>query len=348
MEKREIIIQVGAEGGCITLYGMRTDQGWNFRQDVNDQTPEMLNEAAIQYTLAGGSSWQYALKLMDQYSWHKLYPLEVHPEFRAMVLEEVRSRSQADRNGTIWDGSQWEMVCQSQSSDAYHNGKDNDIFRVAAATSFNENSKNEMSQLNIVYVLSNSAMPGYIKIGYTKQSDAQLRIDQLYTSGIPVPFDLEYACKVKNAEEVEKALHIAFGPARVNSKREFFKIDPEQAIAILKLLHTEDATSEVALQPTTLDLESVIAAEQLKAKRSNMNFNEMGIPVGAASHSVHADIAVTVCGPKKVLFSGEEVSLTAATRQILGIDYSVQPSPYWTYQGKLLKTIYEETYSAGE
>ena len=201
-----------------------------------------------------------------------------------------------------------------------------------------------MASLNIVYVLTNSAMPGLVKIGYTTQDDANSRIVQLYTTGVPVPFDLQYACKVQNAEEVEKALHIAFSPQRINPKREFFKIEPEQAIAILKLLHTEDATAEIEQQPTLLDQESVIAAEQLKSKRPKMSFLEMGIPVGAQLLSVHGSSIATVASAKKVIFNGEELSLTAATRQVLGIDYSVQPSPHWTYQGKLLKEFYEETY----
>jgi len=60
------------------------------------------------------------------------------------------------------------------------------------------------SSLSIVYVLTNSAMPGLVKIGYTSQDDANSRIAQLYTTGVPVPFTIEYACKVQNAEEVEK------------------------------------------------------------------------------------------------------------------------------------------------
>ena len=187
-------------------------------------------------------------------------------------------------------------------------------------------------------------MPGLVKIGYTTQDDANSRIAQLYTTGVPVPFELKYACKVQNAEEVEKALHIAFSPHRINPKREFFKIDPEQAIAILKLLHTEDATSEIERQPTTLDQESVIAAEQLKSKRPNMSFLEMGIPIGSELHYVHGTSTVTVSSAKRVRFNGEEVSLTAVTRQLLDIGYSVQPSPYWSYEGKRLKDIYEETY----
>lgn len=206
-----------------------------------------------------------------------------------------------------------------------------------------------MASLNIVYVLTNSAMPGLVKIGYTTQDDANSRIGQLYTTGVPVPFELNYACKVQNAEEVEKALHVAFSPQRINPKREFFKIEPEQAVAILKLLHTEDATAEIEQQPTTIDQESVIAAEQLKSKRPNMNFLEMGIPIGAELHSVHGPFVVTVIAAKKIRFNNEDVSLTAATRQVLGIEHSVQPSPHWTYQGKLLKDIYEETYgNAGE
>ena len=201
-----------------------------------------------------------------------------------------------------------------------------------------------MAALNIVYVLTNAAMPGLVKIGYTTQEDANSRIVQLYTTGVPVPFELQYACKVPNAEEVEKALHVAFSPNRINPKREFFKIEPEQAIAILKLLHTEDATKEIELQQTSIDHESVIAAEQLKSKRPNMNFIEMGIPVGAQLFSVHNNSIAFVASAKRIIFNGEETSLTAATRQILGIEHSVQPSPHWLYEGKSLKELYEETY----
>lgn len=205
-----------------------------------------------------------------------------------------------------------------------------------------------MSILNVVYVLTNPAMPGLVKIGYTTQIDANTRIAQLYTTGVPVPFELKYACKVLNAEEVEKALHLAFAPNRINAKREFFQIEPEQAIAILKLLHTEDATAEVERQPSPLDAESVAAGAQLKAKRPNLNFEEMGIPLGAELHSLHGEHTATVIGPKKVRYNGEDMSLTAATRVVLGIDYSVQPSPHWAYLGKPLRAYYEETYGNAE
>ena len=76
-------------------------------------------------------------------------------------------------------------------------------------------------------------MPGLVKIGKSSQDDHNTRVSQLYTTGVPVPFDIEYACSVPNPAEVESALHAAFGPQRINPRREFFEIDAEQAISIL-------------------------------------------------------------------------------------------------------------------
>ena len=86
--------------------------------------------------------------------------------------------------------------------------------------------------LSIVYVLANPAMPGLVKIGRTSSEEAVTRIAHLYSTGVPFPFKLEFACKVENPDEVEQSLHTAFAPNRVNPKREFFSIDPGQAIAI--------------------------------------------------------------------------------------------------------------------
>jgi hypothetical protein len=205
-----------------------------------------------------------------------------------------------------------------------------------------------MPELSIVYVLVNPAMPGLVKIGRTSQEDVGTRLAQLYTTGVPVPFELKFACRVPNSDEVESALHIAFGPQRINPKREFFRIEPEQAIAILKLLHVEDATAEVAAQTTGIDEQSLAAAEGMRQRRPNLDFHEMGIPNGAVIDCLSATATVTVVGPKKVKLGDTEMSLTAATRQVLQLDYSVQPSPHWAYQGKSLHDRYEETYGAIE
>jgi hypothetical protein len=54
---------------------------------------------------------------------------------------------------------------------------------------------------------------------------------QLYSTGVPVPFECAFACQVKDASEAEKALHIAFDMTRINPNREFFKLEPANVIA---------------------------------------------------------------------------------------------------------------------
>ena len=202
--------------------------------------------------------------------------------------------------------------------------------------------------LETVYVLTNPAMPGLVKIGFTAQNDAKKRIDGLYSTGVPFPFQIEYVCKVPDAAEVEAALHTAFGPQRVNQKREFFQIDASQAIVILKLLHEEETTAEVSQQPLEgdVDAQSIAAAEQYTKRRPNLNFEEMGIPIGSELVCPTVDISATVVGPRKVSLNGDEMSLTAATRMVRQIDYAVAPAPYWTFNGKLLQDIYNETYTS--
>ncbi len=72
----------------------------------------------------------------------------------------------------------------------------------------------------IVYVLTNPAMPGLVKIGKTTQLEVKDRMKQLFSTGVPVPFDCAFACQVKDAHEVEKALHFAFGNARINRRNQ--------------------------------------------------------------------------------------------------------------------------------
>src|ERR1700754_298875 len=105
----------------------------------------------------------------------------------------------------------------------------------------------------IVYILVNPAIPNMIKIGMTTNEDVKMRMAQLYATGVPLPFECVYAAKVNNHEQVERALHTAFGPDRVNPRREFFEIDASQAIAIIKLMEVENVTPRVASEKEEVD-----------------------------------------------------------------------------------------------
>lgn len=200
-------------------------------------------------------------------------------------------------------------------------------------------------ELGIVYVLTNPAIPGLVKIGKTARLDVQTRLNELYSTGVPVPFECAYAGRVADEAAVERAFHQAFGPYRLNPKREFFEIEPEQAIALLRLMTIEDVTPDIQEEADKVDVESKEASKKLSSRRPNLNFIEMGIPVGSVLQFSESNSTVTVISERKVSLNNDELSLTRATRELLGLEYSVQPSPYWRFEGRTLKDIYEETYS---
>lgn len=58
-----------------------------------------------------------------------------------------------------------------------------------------------------VYVLSNETMPGVLKIGYTKNHPEE-RAKQLSNStGVAIPFKVEWAYKCHNGEQLEYETH---------------------------------------------------------------------------------------------------------------------------------------------
>ncbi len=197
----------------------------------------------------------------------------------------------------------------------------------------------------IVYVLTNPAMPNLVKIGKTTQLEVDARMRQLYSTGVPFPFECAFACQVKDATEVEKALHIAFRKNRLNPNREFFEIDPEQVIAILKLLRVDDITTQFEQQmEAEVEATDKQSAQNFKRRqRPRMNFYELGIPAGSILISKNGMLQARVVDEKKVELQGIICSLTEATRKLLNLPNGapIQPSPHWTFNGKLVKEIYE-------
>ncbi|RKU12681.1 hypothetical protein C6502_05535 [Candidatus Poribacteria bacterium] len=94
--------------------------------------------------------------------------------------------------------------------------------------------------MGCVYILKNEAMPGLIKIGYTKET-AEKRANDLYTTGVPQPFEVAYKLDKLEPEQytkLEDEIHKELAQHRVNPKREFFEYPVDDAIQVLKKLHT--------------------------------------------------------------------------------------------------------------
>ena len=202
----------------------------------------------------------------------------------------------------------------------------------------------------IVYVLTNDAMPNMIKIGRTSGESVERRVAELSrATGVPLPFRVAVARSVHDAVMVEKALHIAFAPDRVNPAREFFSIEAYRAIAIINAFPGEDLTpqTEKAAEREVERAEpgSLAAVRNYeRTRRPPLNFVEMGVPIGASLVHVATGETAIVAEPKKVTFRGELVSLTRAQRLASGAPYDVQPGRFWTYEGEAINELYERTY----
>ena len=84
-----------------------------------------------------------------------------------------------------------------------------------------------------VYVLTNPSMPDMVKIGYTN-GDPQGRVKEINrATGVPTDFVVEYALPCVNGYEVEQLVHDELDAYRVGAKKEFFKINIEQAKQII-------------------------------------------------------------------------------------------------------------------
>lgn len=199
-------------------------------------------------------------------------------------------------------------------------------------------------QTGIVYVLTNPAMPGLVKIGKTSRDSVEARLFELYSTGVPFPFECAYAARVNDEGVVERAFHQAFGPYRVNAKREFFEIEPEQAIALLRLMAVEDVTPMVQGEADNIDAGTKEAGEKLKSRRPNQNFIEMGIPVGSTLVFRPTGATVEVISKNKVEYEGREYSLTALARDLIEPLPKVPQRPFWLFNGRALSEIYNETY----
>ena len=168
----------------------------------------------------------------------------------------------------------------------------------------------------IVYLLTNPCMPGIVKIGKTSRTDLQNRMKELYTTGVPVPFECVYACRIKlsHMDKLETTLHSAFEPYRVNKNREFFSIKPEQAIAFMKFVdNIQDVTSEVSAEiANDLTTDDTLAIAKVRKKRPSINFYEMGMHDGDVLVFVQDESKkVVIAGAKRVVYDCSETSLTA-------------------------------------
>ena len=189
---------------------------------------------------------------------------------------------------------------------------------------------------NIVYVLTNPSMPDIVKIGMTDNLPARMRF--LYSSSTPVPFECYFACTVADMRFVEKSIHNGFDDFRINPRREFFRVDPERVVSILKMVMIDDVTPKDDIVDDETDQRSLDNERKI---RNRFNFDMVQVPAGAILTFIKdSNITATVVDKTKVEFEGEVQSLTSSALKIIhrmGYEWSKVSGPqYWSYEGETL------------
>jgi hypothetical protein len=188
-----------------------------------------------------------------------------------------------------------------------------------------------------IYILTNEAMPGLIKIGRTTNSVAQ-RMRELDQTGVPLPFACYYAARVENGALSERRLHLAFGDHRVRSSREFFRLDPFRAKAALEMAAMEDVTPRTDVIDSVEDGEAVQRATE---RREHFRFSRVGIQAGAMlTFARDATVTATVTNDREIVFEGETTSLSAAALKAirrLGYQWKTVAGPdFWLFEEETL------------
>lgn len=83
-----------------------------------------------------------------------------------------------------------------------------------------------------LYLLTNPAMPGLVKIGMTTRSPEE-RAQELASTGVPMPFHVAAAWAVDDVRAAERDAHAVFARYRVNDAREWFRLSVPAAIKAL-------------------------------------------------------------------------------------------------------------------
>jgi hypothetical protein len=167
-----------------------------------------------------------------------------------------------------------------------------------------------------VYILTNPAMPGLLKIGCTKNPPEERARELSQATGVPASFAVAWAWPVSDWKAVEALTHAKLGACRPNGNREFF------CCSVSKGRRSIKRAARAYLRPAWLRLllgprRHVASARSFRAapRRSSMM-----LPVLAAAALV---VLVAECKPAPAFW------LPSAVRSTVSIIESVQLPSVW-------------------
>jgi hypothetical protein len=217
-----------------------------------------------------------------------------------------------------------------------------------------------------VYILTNESFrEDWVKIGRSCRP-VDVRSKELDNTAVPLPFKIFATIQTTKYIDVERIVHKQIDrltDLRIRQNREFFNVEPSQALDILLDLATaiDDAVvmqyiddKPVQLYPTINNAKpQAIKAEQRHQLRKPFEFAMVGLKDGNIITFAPLGIQVKVNGKNKIEYEGRLWSLSAFTGTYLPIEKqnnsgAYQGPKYFTYNNKTLWDLRLELEKQGE
>ena len=209
----------------------------------------------------------------------------------------------------------------------------------------------------IIYALTNKSFSKQIKIGNVhagQQGDTialKNRIRFLNT-GVPTPFNLVAAVRVKDEARAEKSMHGTFDEVRVPSGREFFKVGIEPVKAAMGLICLGGGGKMISTAGFQIAKEGRPKKSKTPEKIPIFKLGRTKIRRGAKlAFFFDESITARVGEGDKVVFRGKSMSLTGAAWILLrqrGWKRKASGPNYWVYRGETLTARWRRMHEKGK
>ncbi len=207
----------------------------------------------------------------------------------------------------------------------------------------------------LVYILTNPALSGLVKIGKTTKN-LEERIKELSNTSVPEKFKCYYCHEVKDCNAVEKKLHYIFDiflpgeeevqyQVRVNSKKEFFQVDPAKVKAVLELFPGKEYKIGKSIVGSS--------GQRKESMRKPFTFSMVSIRMGSKLTFLKDETKTAkVISDREIKFGRASGRLSPITLALLKKRFgykgtSVRGPDYWVFQGETLTARRERMESGG-
>ncbi len=215
--------------------------------------------------------------------------------------------------------------------------------------------EDKLDKAGYVYILTNpSFREDWVKIGKSSRP-VNLRSKELDNTAVPLPFEIYATLRTAKYEKVEKLIHKTIDrltDLRIRQNREFFNVQPQVALDILKDISTtiDDAEiDEVYLNKSGSSKPNKYIQKDIttKTKHPRFKFSMVNIKTGETVIFIPTGIEVKVAGDDKIEYQGRLYKLSPFVGTFLPPNQhnssgAYQGAKYFSYKGKILTDLRKE------